>query len=518
MPFLQGMPFSLAIDGLSAAMLVTLAAILAAVLIFAAGDIGPQPRFYVLMLVFAVAMAITVTATNIVTLLVGWEIMGAMSYALIAYWWREPEKAGSGAVAFLTTRAGDLGLYLAAGAAFANGQTDLSGLSGDLIAVGIVIAALGKSAQLPFSFWLSRAMDGPSPVSALLHSATMVAAGAYLLLRVNPLLQQTGWAGPLVAWVGVVTALLLGVIAVAQTDLKQMLAASTCSQVGFMVLAAGTGGVQAGTAHLVAHAATKSLLFLGAGAWLTLLGTKQLSQLTGAARKYPLIGITFTIGALSLAGIPPLSLWITKDAVLSTAPTAIYIVGLAAVIISGVYVGRMLREVWGERAERRTANLLLQIPLPFLAAASVVTGLVIAPELDLTWWELLLSGALAIAGIALGRVTVKPALLQNWLGLEAVAQAVAVRPTMGLATALARFDDKAVDGGVRAAAATGDLFARVASGRVEITVDGIVQRIGNAAKALGRWARRPQTGQLHHYYAQAAVALVLLAVLLMIVR
>ncbi len=518
MPLLQGMPFSLAVDGLSLTMLVTLAVILAAVLMFAAGDIGPQTRFYVLMVVFAAAMAITVTATNIVTLLVGWEIMGAMSYALIAYWWREPRKATSGAVAFLTTRAGDLGLYLAAGAAFANGQTDLSGLSGDLVAVGIVIAALGKSAQLPFSFWLSRAMDGPSPVSALLHSATMVAAGAYLLLRVNPLLQQTGWAGPLVAWAGVITALVLGVIAVAQTDLKQMLAASTCAQVGFMVLAAGTGGVQAGTAHLVAHAATKSLLFLGAGAWLTVLGTKKLPELRGAARKYPLIGVTFTIGALSLAGVPPLSLWITKDAVLSTAPAAIYVVGLAAVVISGVYVGRMLREVWNERPERQKANVLLQIPLPVLAAASVLFGLMIAPELDLTWWELLLSGALAIAGIALARVNFRPALLETWLGLEAVTRSFVVKPTMSLATALARFDDKAVDGGVRAAAATGDLFAKFASGRVEITVDGVVQRIAGAAKALGRWARRPQTGQLHHYYAQAAVALVLLAVLLMIVR
>src|SRR5262245_56585478 len=156
MQFLPGMPFSLAIDGLSATMLVTLGVILAAVLIFAAGDIGSSARFYVLMLVFAAAMAITVTATNIVTLLVRWEIMGAMSYALIAYYWHDPGKASSGVVAFLTTRAGDLGLYLAAGAAFANGQTDLGGLSGDLVAAGIVIAALGKSAQLPFSFWLSR--------------------------------------------------------------------------------------------------------------------------------------------------------------------------------------------------------------------------------------------------------------------------------------------------------------------------------------------------------------------------
>nr|CTQ89692.1 NADH-ubiquinone oxidoreductase chain L (EC 1.6.5.3) [Kibdelosporangium sp. MJ126-NF4] len=519
MPFVQDMPFSLAIDGLSAWMLVTVAVILAAVLVFAAGDIGPEPRFYVLMLVFAAAMAVTVTATNIVTLLIGWEVMGAMSYALIAYWWHEPRRASSGAVAFLTTRAGDLGLYLAAGAAFAQGTTDLTGLHGDLVAAGIVLAALGKSAQLPFSFWLSRAMDGPSPVSALLHSATMVAAGAYLLLRVNPLLHDTGWAAPLVAWIGVGTALVLGVVAVAQNDLKQMLAASTCSQVGFMVLAAGTGGVRAGTAHLVAHAATKSLLFLAAGAWLTLLGTKDLTELRGAARRYPLIGITFTVGALSLAGVPPLSLWITKDAILGTAPTAIHIVGLAAVVVSGVYVGRALQHVWSGRPEPAKAHVLLQVPLPFLAATAAVFGLVTAAQLDLTWWDLVLSGTLAGSGIVWGRARFRPpTLLGHWLGLEQAARVLVVRPTMALATALARFDDKAVDGGVRAAAATGDLFAKVASGRVEITVDGVVARVARAAKALGRWARRPQTGQLHHYYAQAAVALVLLAVLLMIVR
>src|SRR5216683_2466648 len=256
-------------------------------------------------------LVITVAAITLALLLMGWEMMGATSYALIGYWWREPRRVTAASIAFLTTRAADLGLYVAAGAAVAGGVSGLT-LAGlpsasrpwlDIVTAGVVLAALGKSAQLPLSFWLSRAMEGPSPVSALLHSATMVAAGAYLLLRTGPLLAASGWGEPTVAWTGAATALALGLVAVAQTDLKLLLAASTCAQIGFMVLAAGAGGVTGGVMQLVAHAATKSLLFLAAGAWLTALGTKQLGALHGAARQYPVVGAAFTVGALTLAGL-----------------------------------------------------------------------------------------------------------------------------------------------------------------------------------------------------------------------
>jgi NADH-quinone oxidoreductase subunit L len=533
-PMLDELRLGLAVDGLSAVMVVPVTVVLLAVLVYAAGEFGPDEahaRFHGLMLVFAGAMLVTVTASGLLTLLMAWEVMGATSYALIAFWWRDTDRVDSGTVAFLTTRAGDLGLYLAAGAALAGGVGGLS-LTGlgqatggwrDLIAAGVVLAALGKSAQLPFSFWLSRAMAGPSAVSALLHSATMVAAGAYLLLRLQPLLAATVWAEQVVAWVGVLTALALGAVAVAQHDLKQLLAASTCSQIGFMILAAGTGGVGAGTGHLVAHAATKSLLFLGAGAWLTALGTKQLSELRGAARRYPLLGITFTIGGLTLAGIPPLSMWVTKDAVLSSALHAslpLYLVGLAAAVTSGLYVGRALSFVWarvdGRSGER--VSLLSQAPLPLLAAAAAVLGFAVPWP---AWWELVLSGALAVAsvGIAVRWANVGVNRLStNWLGLETLARRLVVSPTLSLASGLAKFDDRVVDGGVRATAAAGTLVARLVTARVELPVDGVVNAIGRAAKRLGRLARRPQTGQLHHYYAQAVVAIVVLAVLLMIVR
>ena len=391
---MEGVRFGLRVDGLSAVMVVTVSVVLLAVLVFATGELRTA-RFLGFMLLFAGAMLVTVTATTLVALLMAWEVMGAASYALIGFWWRDSRRASSGAVAFLTTRTGDLGLYLAAGAALAGGAgglalDDLAGLPDgwrDVVAAGIVVAALGKSAQLPFSFWLSRAMDGPSPVSALLHSATMVAAGAYLLLRLESLLSATAWAAALVAWVGALTALALGAVAVVQRDLKQLLAASTCAQVGFMVLAAGTGGVAAGTGLLVAHALTKSLLFLAAGAWLTAVGTKSLPALHGVARRYPVVGITFTVGAVSLAGIPPLSIWVAKDSVLAVALHAsapLYLVGLAAAALSAAYAGRALALVWSaptreslwdtEQPGTRRVTRWQHAALPPLAAGAAGLG------------------------------------------------------------------------------------------------------------------------------------------------
>ncbi|MEW1873352.1 proton-conducting transporter membrane subunit [Streptomyces caelestis] len=592
-PLFAGVRAGLAVDGLSAVMVLVVAAVTAAVLTFAVGESGRdenRSRFFGLMLVFAGAMLVTVTATTLPLLLMAWEIMGATSWALIGYRWRQPRRARAADVAFLTTRTADLGLYLAAGAALAGGAgtLDLGALPDaaspwlHLVTAGIVTAALGKSAQLPFSFWLSRAMEGPSPVSALLHSATMVAAGAYLVLRLHPLLAATGWAGPLVAWTGALTALALGVVAVAQQDLKQLLAASTSSQIGFMVLAAGSGGVAAGTTQLVAHAATKSGLFLAAGAWLAALGTKSLPALRGAARRHRLVGIAFTAGALTLAGLPPLSLWAAKDEVLAVAraeSAAWYAVGLAAAAVAAVYSAKALWFVTrplpedpeaGYDTERRgTRRVARTAPAPLLAltGAAAVLGVLALPG-PASWlkhlagapgepspkpWELGLSTGVVLAAAALAwwgaphsvpapRAAVRWA--QDWLHLERVADAVLVRPVLRLARALAAFDDRVVDGAVRQTARGGLALARLAgraddrvadgavrrtargglvlarlAGRVDDgAVDGAVRALVSGARALGRLARRPQTGLLHQYYAQAAVGFAVLVLILLLVR
>lgn len=305
--FMAGTEFASRIDALAAVVVPMVAAVTLLVLVFAAGDIREAPgRFHGLMLLFASAVAVTASATTLPTLLLAWEVMGAASYALIGFRWRDEYRMSAGLIAFLTTRTADLGLYLAAAAALAGGAglalADLPDASGDwrhVIAFGVLLAALGKAAQLPFSFWLSRAMEGPSAVSALLHSAAMVAMGAYLLLRTQPLLAATGWAAPAAAWIGGGTALLLGAVAVAQRDLKQLLAASTAAQLGFVVMAAGVGAVGGGAAQLIAHAFTKAGLFLAAGAWLSVLGTKQLDDLWGSRD-----------GGGSWAGRPPSAPWL----------------------------------------------------------------------------------------------------------------------------------------------------------------------------------------------------------------
>jgi NADH:ubiquinone oxidoreductase subunit 5 (subunit L)/multisubunit Na+/H+ antiporter MnhA subunit len=559
--YLEGVSFGLRVDGLSAVMVVTVAVVLLAVLVFAAGEFGAEEaraRFFGFMLLFAGAMLVTVTATTLVALLMAWEVMGAVSYALIGFWWRDSRRASSGTVAFLTTRAGDLGLYLAAGAALAGGAgglalADLAGLPDgwrDVVAAGIVAAALGKSAQLPFSFWLSRAMDGPSPVSALLHSATMVAAGAYLLLRLEPLLSATAWAAVLVAWAGALTAVALGAVAVVQTDLKQLLAASTCAQVGFMVLAAGAGGVTAGTGQLVAHALTKSLLFLAAGAWLTALGTKHLPALRGVARRYPVVGVTFTVGAVALAGIPPLSIWATKDTVLAVAlheSTPLYLAGLAAAALSAAYAGRALALVWSapdeepawdtEQPGTRRVTGWQNGALPPLAAGAALLGVLAIPGVwsgfstllstedgvAPLWWELVVSAVVALAAAGAAAAVVRrrgdvPAhpLLRDWLGLETAARRVVAAPVQVAAGALARFDDRVVAGAVRTTATSGAALARLVDARAERPIDDAVRGLAHGFRVLGRLARRPQTGQLHQYYAQAVVVLAVLAVLLVV--
>lgn len=566
-PLFAGIPAGVRVDGLSAVLVITVTAVTTAVLLFSVADAADEEnrgRFFGLMLLFAGAMLVTVTATTLALLLMGWEVMGATSYALISFWWHEPRRVSAANTAFVTTRAADLGLYVAAGAALAGGVPGLA-LANlpkaaspwlSVVTVGIVLAALGKSAQLPFSFWLSRAMEGPSPVSALLHSATMVAAGAYLLLRLQPLLAASGWGEPAVAWVGVSTALIMGLVAVAQSDLKQLLAASTCAQIGFIVLAAGAGGIAGGVLQLVAHAATKSLLFLAAGAWLTALGTKQLAALRGAGRSYRLVGVSFTVGAVALAGLPPASLWPAKDELLAAArerSTGLYAVGLAAVVVSAVYSAKAAWYLWRplpadadagydtERPGTRRVPAAMRPPLAVLAGLAGTLGVLTLPgvagplkrflaaagEPSASWWELSLSALLALAAAggtwwwgAWPLPIPAPAAgwLLRWLDLERGAHLLVIGPTLALAGALARFDDRVIDRAVQAAASGTRSLAHAAARIDDSAVDRAISAVASGARRLGRLARRPQTGLLHTYYAQAAAVLAVLTLVFVFVR
>lgn len=564
-PFIAGADFALQVDALAALTLPMVAVVTLLVLVFAAGNIrAARPRFHGLMLIFSAAALLTASAASIPALLFAWELMGATSYALIGFWWRDTDRVSAGLTAFLTTRTADLGLYLAAGAALAGGAgMTLSALPAadspwrHVVAAGILVAALGKAAQLPFSFWLSGAMKGPSPVSALLHSAAMVAMGGYLLLRVQPLLASTGWAGPAAAWIGVLTAVLMGIVALAQRDLKQLLAASTVAQIGFVVLAAGVGAVSGGAAQLVAHAFTKALLFLAAGAWLTALGTEKLTELRGAGRRWPVAGVTATVGALALAGIAPLSLWATKDAVLAGALDTsvwLYAAGMLAAALSAAYSGKILWTIWHRGARTQTeesgtgqVGVLEQAPLVVLAAGAAVLSVLALPPLsgalagalgghgEVSAIELLVSAVVALGVVLLMRRlrAPEPTWAAQWLGLEAAAHLVVVRPTLGLAHLLARFDDAVVDRSVTSVAGAVPMVARSAArfddkvldpgvgttahathsvgrsaARLDDTVvDGAVEGLAGWIRRLGQLARAPQTGAVHQYLLQAVAVL-----------
>ncbi|HEY2194531.1 MAG TPA: proton-conducting transporter membrane subunit [Actinomycetospora sp.] len=559
-PLLGGIAFRYTVDGLGAVLLVTVAVIGALVLLAAAGEPRlREGRFVGSVLIFLAAMLATVTAATLPALLAPWEVMGAASWVLIAFDRRDPAVGPAATRAFLTTRTADVGLYVATGAALAAGVPGLALADTaaapegwrSLIAAGLVVAALGKSAQLPFSPWLSGAMVGPSPVSALLHSATMVAAGAVLLVRVSPLLPATGWAATLVAWVGALTAVVLGAVAATQRDLKQLLAASTCAQVGLMVLGAGVGATAGAAGLLVAHAAVKALLFLAAGGWLAVLRSRSLPVLRGAARRHPVVGVTFTVGAAALAGLPPLSIWWTKDAVLAGVPLGspdlrgaglLTVAGLLATALSAVAATRAAWFVWrptrspsirrsADRPRRRVpvavtaALVVLAVPAAAVGGVGVRVGLV--PRADAG--ELVTTGVVVVfAAAATWALHTRPIRLRSavlprlaatargWFGMEAATRAVVVRPVLALARVLDRADG-ALGAALPRAAATVPRLARAVEERGERPVADAVTGLGVGVRRLGGLARRPQTGQQHQYYAQSVVAIGTLGVLVAVV-
>ena len=567
-PFLVGAEFRLTVDGLGTLLLPVVLAVAAFVMLSASGTAETrEPRFVGLMQLFAAAAALTVLADTLPTLLLGWEVMGATSYALIGYRHAEPRRVRSGATALLTTRAADLGLYVAVAATVAGAVGDgpdalrldavlgADGLTAGwqhVAAAGILVAALGKAAQLPFSFWIRRAMDGPSPVSALLHSAAMVALGGYLLVIASRLLAATGWADLAAAWVGVATAVVMGVVAVVQTDLKQLLAASTVAQLGFVVLGAGVGATSAAGAHLVAHAAVKAGLFLAAGAYLEALGSKRMGAVAGAARRWPAVGLPAVLLLAALAGLPPLSLWSTKDAVLAgalEAGPALYVAGLLAAALSTAYATvaavTLLKPAPArvperpELEEKPTGHVPASVPIALapLTLAAVGLGVFAVPAVlaavpgevpaEPRAWELVLSALLVAAvAAALGwqrwrapgvsggdpRPGSAVGFLHGWLGLETAVHAAVVRPTLALADAAARLDDAAH---TRVVMGVGHLTLRTgsASARGDAGVADAVDDVARSAQGAGRAVRRGAvSGQLHRYYLQLVLGVLALVV------
>ena len=288
-------------------------------------------RYYAYQSLFAFSMMGLVLAPNLLQLFMCWELVGLCSYLLIGFWYHKPEAARAAVKAFWTTKAGDVGLLIGIvmlwrhTGSFDFNEMRLMAGNGDLAVAGlsvitfcIYLGAMGKSAQFPLHVWLPDAMEGPTPVSALIHAATMVTAGVYLLHRMAWLFALTPDVLLLVAWIGAFTALLAAVLACVQDDIKRVLAYSTVSQLGYMMTAIGAGVSAAGFFHLLTHGLFKALLFLGAGAVIHAVGSNDLSHMGGLARKMPQTALVFVIGTLSLAGIPLFGGFLSKEEILGT--------------------------------------------------------------------------------------------------------------------------------------------------------------------------------------------------------
>ncbi|MCY4068419.1 MAG: NADH-quinone oxidoreductase subunit L [Acidimicrobiaceae bacterium] len=351
----------LLIDPLSVTMALFVTGVGALIHVYAIGYMhgdGDFAKFFTYLNLFAFSMLVLVLGDNLVLTFLGWEGVGACSYLLISFWFSDEANAAAGKKAFITNRVGDWGFMLAIFWCFAAlgsvRYLDLFGVAGSLssttatvIVVLLFAAAAGKSAQLPLFIWLPDAMAGPTPVSALIHAATMVTAGVYLLVRVNPLIAAAdSWAPELIAWAGAGTALFAAAAATAQNDIKKVLAYSTVSQLGYMMLAVGSGAYVAAVFHMVTHAFFKALLFLGAGSVIHALHHKQDMRGYGALRAaMPITAGTFIVGWLAIAGVPPFAGFWSKDEILAHAwdhSVALWLVGIVTAVLTAFYMSRLV--------------------------------------------------------------------------------------------------------------------------------------------------------------------------------
>jgi NADH-quinone oxidoreductase subunit L len=396
--------FGLRLDPLSLLMLLIVTGVASAIHIYSWGYMNEDrgfPRYFACLSLFTFSMLGIVLANNFLELFIFWELVGVSSYLLIGFWFERPAAADAGKKAFITNRLGDFGFLLGiltVWATFGSLKFDLiekalaanpRALDALATTAGLLIfcGAMGKSAQFPLHVWLPDAMEGPTPVSALIHAATMVAAGVYMLCRVFFLLEIPGsHALEVIAWIGGFTALLSAVIAVQQDDIKRILAYSTLSQLGYMVMAVGLDGPTPAMFHLTTHAFFKALLFLGAGSVIIALHHEQdIWKMGGLRQKMPVTFWTFLVGTLALAGLPPFSGFYSKDSILAQAAEhslPLFVLGAAVAALTTFYMFRLIFVAFLGAPKSEAAGHaqesppVMTWPLRLLAVFSVIGGLI----------------------------------------------------------------------------------------------------------------------------------------------
>jgi NADH-quinone oxidoreductase subunit L len=570
-----GVNAALLVNPLSITMVLFVTGIATLIHLFAIGYMHGDsrfPRFFTYLNLFVFSMLMLVLGDNFVVMFLGWEGVGACSYLLISFWFEKDSAATAGKKAFVTNRIGDFGLM---GAMFLIFQQTGSlqyhavfraieenrPAQSTVVAICLLLflGACGKSAQLPLYVWLPDAMEGPTPVSALIHAATMVTAGVYLMVRVHPLLMLTPGVMQVVAWTGAITALFAATIATAQDDIKRVLAYSTISQLGFMFLAVGVGANVAAIFHMVTHAFFKALMFLGAGSVIHGMhghDDPQNMKVMGNIRKWmPITAFTFLVGWLAIAGIPPFSGFWSKDEILLgayQANKALWLVGIATALLTAYYMTRQIVLVFFGKERFRTEDeghtvhghaddahgahavahgphespILMVLPLVALAGLAAVGGLLNTPfstkfEFLAKWLESGLipgtevhafagapesiagSTKLVLAAIATGCGLVGIAL--GWkLWSRSANQPKLEVPLLKRAYGIDSLLDVAI---VKPGRALSDFAAFVFDRKI---IDGIVNGVGSIVKVVGGTVRKAQTGYVRQYAIGLVGGLVLM--------
>lgn len=510
-------------------------------------------RYFAYLNLFVFSMLLLVMGANFVIMFIGWEGVGLCSYLLIGYWFKNVDYTKAAKKAFVMNRIGDLGFLLAVFWLIARlGSVDFSYVltagaidrlsSGDIIGITLLLflGATGKSAQIPLYTWLPDAMAGPTPVSALIHAATMVTAGIYMIARSNLLFSAAPLTMNVIAIIGAATAFLAATIALRQNDIKKVLAYSTVSQLGYMFLALGTGAYVAAVFHVMTHAFFKALLFLGSGSVIhAVSGQQDIRYMGGLRKKLPITYITFLIGCLAIAGIAPFAGFFSKDAILLSAFASnkvLYVVGLLTAAMTAFYMFRLLFITFGgsfrgteEQAHHiHESPAAMTIPLIILAILSVVGGWIGIPELFMhggerlsdylspvvaskevtvdhstEWILVILTTVIAVVAIIIAwmryrsyreeKETSLAKTLENKWYVDEIYDAIIVKPLNKLGS----FVNAVIEKG---------------------TIDAMVNGVGRLVNYGGRQLRWLQSGQVGNYVLLMVISMVLLFVLQFFLR
>ena len=553
--------FGYLMDPLSAVVLFMVTIVGTLIQIYAAGYMHGDPRysrFFAYVSLFMSAMLTLVISDNFLLFFIAWEIMGLCSYLLIGFYFEKDSAANASLKAFLTTRIGDVGfllgfltLFAAIGTFnFESMNAIMAGTHGGaplntglliMAALFIFCGTIGKSAQFPLHVWLPDAMEGPTPVSALIHAATMVAAGVFLVARSFTLFMAVPNVLPVVIAIGTITAFMAAFIALTQNDIKRILAYSTISQLGYMVTALGLSGLGAGTFHLITHAFFKALLFLGAGSVIHGAHVQDIREMGGLFKKMPQTAITFIIASLALAGVPPLSGFWSKDEILLAAfasgHSLVFGVLLLTAFMTAFYMFRLIfltffGETRNAKVHVHESPALMTLPLWGLAIGSVVLGIPGSPFMH-HWFQKFMahmahypeyepsatvmacSIAAAILGITLaGIIYLKQKhwataiaksfplfyrLSFNKFYVDEFYSAYVVKPFHALGRKLFGFDETVIDGTVNNAGRATMFLSTIKNWIDKYIVDGAVNFMGTLVYFLNSITKRFQTGFIQNY-------------------